>query len=177
MIRFESLLDKKRRRAAFAEVTFAHAGELHGFGGVSRQPVRRPLGSAFSDPTVLFTSGGNLNARAAILVNDAQRPARLEFNDVAVVDDARTKRVDDYQVSFSQLKTRSKPHEKNCACYCKTEGEIEPVAGWIQDRLKQIQEGKTHSNGAPNKVAFRLESFTFTHSSIFTGISANGKGK
>lgn len=177
MIRFESLLDEKSRRAAVAEVTFAHAGELNGFGGVSRQPVRGPLGSAFSDPTVLSTSGSNPNASAAIRVNDAQRPARLEFNDVAIVDNSRTKRIDDYQVSFSQLKTRSKPHEKNCDCYGKSQGEIEPIAGWVQDRLNQIQEGKTHPNGAPNKVAFRLESFTFTHSSIFTGISANGKGK
>ena len=177
MIRFESLLDEKSRRAAVAEVTFAHAGELNGFGGVSRQSVRGPLGRAFSDPTVLSTSGSNPDASAAIRVNDAQRPARLEFNDVAIVDNSRTKRIDDYQVSFSQLKSRSKPHEQNCDCYGKSQGEIEPIAGWVQDRLNQIQEGKTHPNGAPNKVAFRLESFTFTHSSIFTGISANGKGK
>lgn len=177
MIRFESLLDEKRRRATVAEVTFAHAGELHGFGGIGRQSVRGPLGSAFSDPTMLSTGGSNPNASAAIFVNYAQRPARLEFNDVTIVDNSRTERVDDYQVAFSQFKTGSKPHEKNCAGYCESESEIEPIAGWVQGRLNQIQDGKTHANRAPNKVAFRLESFTFNHSSIFTGISANGKGK
>jgi hypothetical protein len=110
-------------------------------------------------------------------VNDSQSPSGLEFHNVAIADNPRAERINNDQVGFPQHKPWSKPQDKNRACYCKSEGEIEPVSGWKHRCLNQIQDGKKQSNRTPHKVALRLENFIFTHSSIFTGISANGKGK
>ncbi len=177
MIRFESLLNEQRCSAAVAEVTFAHASEFDGFSGVGRQSIRRPSSGAVGNPPLLTASWRNPNASGSSLVNYLQSPSSLEFNNVAVGDNARTKGINNYQVGFSQQKSGSKPQEKNCDCYCESEGDIKPVSRWVHDCLNQEQDGKKHSNRAPHKVTFRLENFTFTHSSIFTGISANGKGK
>lgn len=177
MIRFESLLNEQRSSAAVTKVTGAHAGEFIRFSGVGWQSIRRPSSGAIGYPAAFAACWSNPNSSASGLVNNSQRPPGLEFDDVAIVDDSRVEWIDDYQIGFSQLKTWSEPHQKNCAGYCKTQCEIEPVSGWVHHCLNQVQEGKGHPNCAPNKVAFRLESFTFTHSSIFTGISANGKGK
>jgi hypothetical protein len=43
--------------------------------------------------------------------------------------------------------------------------------------LNQVKGAERQGERSPYIVASGLERFTFTHSSIFTGISAKGKGK
>ena len=177
MNRIESLLNEQSGCAAVAEVAFADAGELNRFSLIGRQSIGGPSSGAVGNPP-LFTAGwSNPNSSDSISMANSKGPASFELDNVEVGDGVRAQRIHNYQIGFPQHKAWSKPQEINRGCNCKTQDELKPVAGWVHDCLNQIQGGKEHSNRAPHKVAFRLESLIFTHSSIFTGISANGKGK
>lgn len=177
MFRLESLLDETCGGTTVAKVALAHAGESHGFRVVGGQPFGRPLSSAVGDPTLFAAGWSDPNSGMSVRMRDPESPSSFQIGDVPISDYVRAKGVHDYEVVIPKNKLGSKPDQVGNQQKSDANHQVEPASKWVNSSLEQKQAAKAQGNRTPHKVAFRLERFTFTHTPIFTGISANGKGK